>query len=408
MIYRLIPPATLQAEVALPASKSLSNRALILQALAACNEPIGHLAVCDDTTALAHALQQQPETIDIEGAGTAMRFLTALLSITPGEHLLTGNRRMQERPIGVLVEALRALGGDIAYTGAEGFPPLKIRGTKLKGDVLTMAGNVSSQYISALMMIAPTLEGGVTLQLTGKVLSRPYIDMTMQMMREFGAEASWTDEQQLRVEQGAYRWHAFEVESDWSAASYWYALTALYPDALVRLLGLKVPSCQGDSQTATLFEQLGVTTRIAAGGVELQNTPHTRVPHFEADFSAIPDLAQTFAVACCLLELPFRISGLESLYIKETDRMQALQNELGKLGFCTHEPSRGVLEWHGERRAVTHPVVIETYGDHRMAMAFAPAAVRWPGTGIAHPEVVSKSYPEFWHHLQANGFALKG
>ena len=404
MNYSLIAPDHLTADIQLPASKSISNRVLILNALTGQPADINHLAVCDDTDVLVKALRERAPIIDIQGAGTAMRFLTAFLSSTPGEHLLTGNQRMQERPIGVLVDALRQLGADIAYEKETGFPPLRIRGRQLHGGALTIPGNISSQYISALLMIGPYLSGGLELELTGNILSRPYIDMTLALMRQFGAQAKWNGNDRLHVAEGCYRPIDYTVESDWSAASYWYALAALYPQPEVHLKGLFAESCQGDCRVADLFAELGVCTTYEADGIRLQASATPPAKRLQTDFSSIPDLAQTFAVSCCLLGVPFHFTGLESLYIKETDRMHALRTELLKLGFETSEPTNGELIWDGKQTTPSTTPSIATYGDHRMAMAFAPAAVHFGGLVVEEAEVVSKSYPDFWKDLQTGAF----
>lgn len=407
MNYRITAPAAVRTTIGLPASKSISNRALILNALCENRGTVRQLADCDDTRVLKQALACLPDSIDIEGAGTAMRFLTAYLSIREGDHRLTGNRRMQERPVGPLVEALRQLGADIGYENRAGYPPLRIRGRQLDGkQPVRIAGNISSQYISALLLIGPYINHGLTLHLEGTVTSRPYIDMTCRLMKRYGQEVHWNGPQQIIVPPGRYHAADLTVEADWSAASYWYAIAALSADAEIGLIGLEKESCQGDSRVAGLFENLGVKTVYTENGVMLRKSGE-RTSELHTDFSDIPDLAQTLAVCACLLGIPFRFEGLESLYIKETDRMAALQEELGKLGFHTTEPEKGVLAWNGKRNKSQTAPVIQTYGDHRMAMAFAPAALCTDGLVIEHPEVVSKSYPAFWNDLSKAGFCLE-
>ena len=409
--YILTPPQRLQAAIGLPASKSISNRALILHALAHGHTRPENLSDCDDTRVMIQALARpEADTLDIGAAGTAMRFLTAYLSVTPGTRLLTGTARMQQRPIGILVDALRSLGARIEYAGNEGFPPLRITGTRLDGREVTLAGNVSSQYISALLMTGAVLPQGLTLHLAGDIVSRPYIDLTLRLMHDFGAQAQWTSESDITVRPGGYRDTPFRVESDWSAASYWYETMALAlrTDATAEavLHGLSPDSPQGDSRGAELFARLGVQTEFTAQGVTLRagGKPATRL---EADLVDIPDLAQTFVVTCCLLDIPFRFSGLQSLKIKETDRLSALITELRKLGYVLHSEQDSILAWTGER-TTPHPApVIATYEDHRMAMAFAPACFRVPGLRIADPHVVSKSYPHYWDDLRKAGFGIE-
>lgn len=412
MAYAPHIPQTLHACISLPASKSLSNRALLLCALSGKHSRVSNLSVCDDTRVMQRALSQSEETVDIEAAGTAMRFLTACFAATPGtSHVLTGTERMLQRPIGVLVDALRQLGADIAYEGQPGFPPLRIHGRQLHGGKLSLPANISSQYISALLMIAPLTEGGLTLSLEGDIVSRPYIDMTLSLMRHFGAVADWTDERTLRAEAGSYAdGTVFQVESDWSAASYWYELTALSPDpeARIALPWLSLSSIQGDSAVRRYFEPLGVQTveDPSLPGVVLARSARRSLQKDEVytlDLSGTPDLAQTLVVTCALLRQPFRFTGLASLRIKETDRMAALQNELNKLGIALQIEGTETLSVtrYAEGVPCNPEAPIATYNDHRMAMAFAPAALLCPSLTIEHPEVVSKSYPDYWKNLQS-------
>lgn len=389
---------TLQAAIQLPASKSISNRALILNALSYSPYDIENLSDCDDTRVTVQALDSNDTTFDIGAAGTAMRFLTAFLSKTVGEWVITGSERMKNRPIQLLVDAINGLGGRIEYVEKEGYPPLRIFGSALTGGEIHLKGGVSSQYISALMMIAPYMMHGLKIVLVGKVISRPYIEMTMQMMQEFGAEVSF-DGQVIEIPAQTYEPVEFTVESDWSAASYWYEIMSVVGHGQVFLKGLQSHSYQGDSAVAALFEQLGVDTNYMDEGVLLR--PNQKLTSlFTYNFVDQPDLAQTFAVTCCLKGIPFEFSGLESLKIKETDRIAALINELRKLGFVIIEPAEGELAWRGERCMQDAEISIATYEDHRMAMAFAPAALCFP-VSIEHPEVVSKSYPDFWKDLES-------
>lgn len=399
------PPINIHTRIQLPSSKSLCNRALIINALAHGSEPPQNLSNCDDTRVMIRALQQMQPTIDIMAAGTAMRFLTAFLTVAPGTHLITGTERMKQRPIGILVDALRSLGADIDYAENEGFPPLRITGKKLDKENITLPGNVSSQYISALLMIAPTLQHGLTLTLEGKIVSRPYIDMTLQLMRDFGAQAEWIANNQLKVEATGYQPTPYYIESDWSAASYWYEICALTPEATVELPGLFEQSLQGDAAVAQIFSLLGVETSYSERMVTLHNTGKA-VDKLEYDFVNQPDLAQTFVVTCCMKHIPFCFTGLESLKIKETDRIFALITEMKKLGYVVKEKDNSILYWDGERcPAQPHPA-IDTYEDHRMAMAFAPASLILKSVCINHPQVVSKSYPNYWENLQEAGFNL--
>ncbi len=406
MQYLLNAPASLYATVQLPASKSISNRALILHALSGGSTRPENLSDCDDTQVMIRALDHMPDVIDIHAAGTAMRFLTAYLCVTPGTHTITGTERMQQRPIRILVDALRTLGARIDYAGNEGFPPLCINGTQLTGSEIELAGNVSSQYISALLMIGAVLPVGLKLRLTGNIISRPYINLTLQLMHDFGAQAGWTSESSIDVTPGGYRDTPFRVESDWSAASYWYQMTALATGSPeVELLGLFANSAQGDSRGAELFARLGVQTEYTPQGVKLRKQGHP-VVRLDEDLVDIPDLAQTFVVTCCLLDVPFRFTGLQSLKIKETDRICALITELRKLGYVVHAEQDSILWWDGERCPADEQPSIDTYEDHRMAMAFAPACLVCPSIRINEPQVVSKSYPRYWDDLQAAGFGI--
>ena len=409
MSYTLTFPETLRATIVLPASKSLSARALIISKLAGAGS-VENLSDCDDTYTMRRALAEDHAVVDIMAAGTAMRFLTAYFSATEGEHVITGTTRMKQRPIGILVEALRSLGADIEYTENEGYPPLRIKGKKLSGGEVTLPADVSSQYISALLMIGPALEEGLTLQLVGEVASRPYIDMTLSLMRKFGAEADWTAENAICVKPQPYKADTtFSVEPDWSAASYWYEMVALSSDteACVALPGLQENSVQGDSCVAQLFEHLGVATRYDADGISIYKKKlGTATPRLEIDFTAMPDLAQTLVVACAVSGKAFHFEGLQSLKIKETDRILALQTELKKLGLqiaCTHHS----MTFEGcQCSEEDTPATINTYDDHRMAMAFAPGAMLYKNITIAHPEVVSKSYPSFWEDLRSIGVEI--
>lgn len=406
MNYKIKGPAALRAVVPLPASKSISNRALILNALSYSPYEIVNLSDCDDTAVMVEALNSNGKDFNIKAAGTAMRFLTAFLSKVIGEWTLTGTERMKNRPIKILVDALNSLGARIEYMEKEGYPPLRIFGSALQGGEIALSGGVSSQYISALLMIAPLMEKGLTLQLEGNIISKPYIRLTLQLMKQFGVKGDWR-EQTIRVAPQEYSPIRFTVESDWSAASYWYAMTALSKNAEIELLGLFKDSLQGDAAGAGLFSQVGVKTVFTERGVLLKRNGN-RPEKLVYDFVNEPDLAQTFVVTCVLLHIPFRFTGLQSLKIKETDRIEALKTELRKLGFLLTDRNDSILEWNGERCAPETDPVIATYEDHRMAMAFAPAALVLPeGIRIAEPGVVSKSYPRYWDDLKAAGFTIR-
>ncbi|MBR2235964.1 MAG: 3-phosphoshikimate 1-carboxyvinyltransferase [Prevotella sp.] len=414
MEYILTPPPLLHSTVKLPPSKSISNRALIIYALSDCCIMPDNLSDCDDTEVIIRALRDNPDIIDIGAAGTAMRFTTAYLSATnSGQHLLTGTERMKHRPIRILVDALRYLGAHIEYAGEEGFPPLRIEGRRLQGGYLEVEGNVSSQYISALLMIGPLLEEGLTLHLMGDIISRPYIDLTLWTMREFGAKVDWTSIDTISVAPQAYQPRPFYIENDWSAASYWYEMVALSTDdeAEVELERLMDGSKQGDSAVRYIFSLLGVSTRFASRKngqpttVTLRKSGH-RVTRLELDFSNAPDLAQTIVVSCCALGVPFHFTGLRTLKIKETDRIAALKTEMAKLGYVLTDANDSELKWDGTMVPCSDDTpIIDTYSDHRMALAFAPLALRRP-IAIRHPQVVTKSYPQYWEHLQQAGFRI--
>ena len=406
MRYLLSAPSHIKATIQLPASKSISNRALIIHALSKGNDVLSNLSDCDDTKVMVKALTEGGEVIDILAAGTAMRFLTAYLSSTPGTHIITGTERMQQRPIQILVNALRELGANIEYTRNEGFPPLRIEGAPLAGNEITLKGNVSSQYISALLMIGPILKNGLQLRLTGEVVSRPYINLTLQLMKDFGASARWTSDQSISVEPQPYRCVPFTVESDWSAASYWYQMAVLSSETDIELTGLFRHSYQGDSRGAEVFARLGIETEYTEEGIRLRKNGSC-VKRLDEDFVDIPDLAQTFVVTCALLDVPFRFTGLQSLKIKETDRIEALKAEMKKLGYVLHDEDDSILYWNGERIEPQACPVIKTYEDHRMAMAFAPAAIHYPTIQIDEPQVVSKSYPGYWDDLRKAGFVIE-
>lgn len=390
--------ASVQGSIELEGSKSLSNRLLIMQAMADEKLELRGLSPSDDTEALQRILKSKSSAGNVGAAGTTMRFLTAFYAAHPGDQVLTGSARMLQRPIGILVDALRALGAVINYAGEEGYPPLHIRGSKLRGGKLSIRADVSSQYISALLMVAPEMENGLELELTGKVGSFPYIRMTLELMSMLGIRYS-IDRQVIRVEPGKYHGGIVQVEGDWSAASYYFGLCALADDPQVDIHGLFSRSLQGDSVLPAIYAQLGVVTTWDGDVCRLTKTGNT-VNYFEYDFSDCPDLAQTVVVTCAALGIPGSFSGLESLRIKETDRTAALAAELGKFGVqFTQDGDSWKLEGTCERKEGVH---IATYDDHRMAMAFAPLALLQPII-IEDSRVVAKSYPSFWDDLSILG-----
>lgn len=408
MQYKIIAPKAIESTIFLPASKSISNRALILNALSMNTSTLDNLSDCDDTNVMIDAFRSGStgnNLIDVKAAGTSMRFLTALLAITPGEWIITGTERMQERPINILVEALISLGARITYLSKVGYPPLKIKGTALDGGEIYLSGDVSSQFISALLMIAPTMSKGLTIHLEGNVVSIPYIKMTLGMMAQFGVKTNWNDKV-IKIHPEEYKPTHYVVESDWSAASYWYEMAALADEAQIELKGLFRNSMQGDSKVSELFADLGIQTEYTDESVVLKKTNKVTKKMFH-NFVNEPDLAQTFVVTCCLMNVPFMFTGLQSLKIKETDRIEALKAEMKKLGYLIYDRENSILEWNGERCEPEANAVIKTYEDHRMAMAFAPAAIKLGKINIAHPNVVTKSYPRYWDDLKAIGFTVE-
>lgn len=404
MRYKIQAPAVLKTAVQLPASKSISNRVLIMHALSGADTPLKNLSDCDDTNVMEAALSSVDEVIDIKAAGTAMRFLTAFFAIREGVHVLTGTERMKNRPIKILVDALRQLGAKIDYLGREGFPPLRIEGRVLAGGEVTLDGSVSSQYISALLMIAPMMKNGLVLHLTGTIISRPYIRLTLALMKEFGIESRWHDDT-IAITSQQYMPRTYTVESDWSAASYWYEMAALNNNSEIELLGLYEHSHQGDARLVEIFEKLGVSTLFTEHGVKLKHNGNC-VQKFYYDFVNQPDLAQTFTVTAAMMDIPFRFDGLQTLKIKETDRIAALITELGKWGYRLKEIDNASIEWTGEYDSPAVLQAIDTYEDHRMALAFAPAALVKKQVEINNPEVISKSYPHYWADLQKAGFLI--
>jgi 3-phosphoshikimate 1-carboxyvinyltransferase len=388
----------------LPASKSLANRALILQAMAGDQPVVSNLSDARDTVLMNKLVGTAEKVVDVMDAGTTMRFLTAYFSIKGVSKVMTGTARMKERPIGLLVEALRSIGVSIDYLEREGFPPMEIKGfTFQKADEVTIPGNVSSQYISALMMTAPALPNGLRIKLTGKVGSRPYIDMTAALMKHFGVEAKFEGDT-IHVKHSTYKANPYRVEGDWSGASYWFAFTSLGKAASIYLPGMIDKSLQGDRAIVEIMSQLGVNAEFDNNGLQLTKNNSVRSA-IEWDFTDCPDLAQTVLPVCAAKGVVGTFTGLESLYIKETDRVAALRAELAKINAKIVEPKQGVWVLEpGKVDGITH-VEIETYHDHRMAMGLAPLATMMDVT-IKSPEVVNKSYPGYWEDVKSVGFTI--
>ncbi len=389
----------IQAEIDLPASKSIANRALIVNALSTAPGEIHNLSEARDTQTMQRLLSSKESVLDVLDAGTTMRFLTAYLSVTRQEKMLTGTPRMCERPIGVLVDALVKLGASIEYTEKPGFPPLETKGFNQKTESLSIRGDISSQYISALLMIAPLLNKGLTLHLKGNISSKPYISMTLKVMEYYGINAVW-QQNTIHVPHGKYRAQSYRVEPDWSAASYWYSLVGLSENSEVLLKDLNAESIQGDRVIADIMTQLGVKTEFTKEGALLRSSSHSSTVHI--DFADCPDLAQTVAVVCAVKGVKGKFTGLESLKIKETDRVKALQNELSKLGAELDEFNDYWELTPGSINSGHYS--FKSYDDHRMAMAFAPVAVK-STIEIETPEVVNKSYPRYWRDYEKAGFS---
>ncbi len=365
-----------------------------------------NLSDSDDTYVLKNALEGNESKKDVGHAGTAMRFLTAYLAAVPGEFFLTGSHRMKQRPIGSLVMALRKLGAQIEFMESEGCPPLKIGGGGLRGGSIEIEAGISSQFISALMMIGPVLEGGLRINLRGEVVSASYIEMTLSLMNQNGIDASF-DGVQIIIPEQAYNLKGLYIESDWSGASYWYQIAALLPGSCIKLPYLSPQSLQGDAVLVDIFEALGVKSQFQENGVVLNSQSIIKPERFDYDYTGCPDLVQTCAVTLCSMGIPFKFSGTRTLRVKETDRIKALESELKKFGFLlSSEESGAWIGWDGSTCEPHSDPLVQTFHDHRMAMAFAPLAIGKNKIAIEDPGVVSKSYPGYWDDLLKAGFKV--
>lgn len=390
--------------IELPYSKSLSNRFILINKLLSQRIDSTQVAQCDDTRVMQQTLSQ---TMDIEGAGTAMRFLTAFLALKGTEHILTGNQRMQERPIAPLVEALRALGGDIEYVKQKGYPPLKIKGKSLRGGILQMDSTLSSQYISAIMLIAPYLLQPIEIRLLGNTVSRTYIEMTAALMRQFGAKVE-VGAQSIHIQNTSYslsKTKEIPIERDWTAASYVCAWTALQEGVSMHMPGLSLKSLQGDAKAAQLFyEALGIGLHENETGVVAHAlNKYEKSIHF--NMQNYPDIVQTIVVLCCIKGIAFQLDGVANLRIKETNRLEALEKECAKMGYLL-KLSPSSIKWDGKLSKAEKNPVLKTYGDHRMAMSLALFSVKQP-IGIENPEVVNKSFPDYWKVLNQSFKIIK-
>lgn len=401
-------------KIQLPASKSISNRLLVINALSGNKIEIDNLSTANDSVILNGILSSyiphaNPtiKEINCEDAGTVMRFLTAFFATQKGQWLLRGTDRMHQRPIKILVDRLRELDADIKYLGKEGYPPLLITGKSLKGKKISVNASISSQYISALLMIAPYLKNELQIELLGTVASKPYIDMTLRLMQQCGVESSFEDNL-ITVEKGSYASLEVNVESDWSSASYWYAFTALSNDLDIELEGLLQNSLQGDSIVADWMKELGVETTYTENGIFIKSS-ETVVQIFENDFSNCPDLAPTFICLCAAKGITGKFNGLESLAIKESDRTNALANELEKVGVrFSQKNNHWELEPNPALKNIDIPIEFGAYGDHRLAMALVMFEMVLPQVVIKNKEVVKKSYPNFWADFDTHFNTLYG
>lgn len=401
----------LSGTIHLTGSKSESNRALVMQALSDSVVKVKNVSKAADSVTLLGILQsaesskikaQSSELIDIGPAGTAMRFLTAYYTLQAGEVLLTGSARMKQRPIGILVDALKTLGAEIEYAEKDGYPPLKIKGPlQQKSKKVSIKGDISSQYISALLLIAPRLEQGLELIIEGELTSRPYVEMTLAMMSQAGIKYVW-EQNTIKIANQLFTSSEIIVEPDWSAASYWYAIAALSEQAEIFLPGLNAYSLQGDSKITEIMANFGITSQFKDGGVLLKKEPK-KLERKIFDFKECPDLAQTVIVCCAALKHNATFTGLETLKIKETDRVNALQVELAKIGVKLIE-SNQTYKLDCSELDLNKSVQVSTYDDHRMAMAFAPLALVMNELEIEDYRVVDKSYPHFWTDLESIGF----
>jgi len=385
MNYKISHPTkVVECEIDLPFSKSISNRLLIIQALCKEDFTITNLSNSDDTKFLQNALNSTNHTIDVAAAGTSFRFLTSYLSTLVGkEFILTGTPRMKERPIRKLVDVLRKMGAQIEYLEKEGFPPLNITGKELKGGEIEMDGSISSQFVSSILLISPTLEKGLSLNISGGIVSKPYIEMTLKLMQEFGISHSWTGNV-IEVKPQKYIAKNYKVEGDWSAASFWFQIAELSDNCKITLNGLSENSIQGDKKVLELFEKLGVNSEFKNGKIILSKKEDENIPS-EINLINNPDLYQPLKCTIFSKDVKINFSGLQTLKYKETNRVGAVEKELKKL--------------------ITNKI-IKTYKDHRMAMSFAPLCLKYGELQINDVEIVSKSYPDFWKDLEKGGFKI--
>jgi 3-phosphoshikimate 1-carboxyvinyltransferase len=412
---------SIKGTIQLTGSKSECNRALVIEALSNGKVKVENISDAADAVLLAKILRAEVRDqrlkavginkseiehpiseINIGPAGTAMRFLTAYLTLQDEEVILTGSERMKQRPIGILVEALRELGAQIEYVENEGFPPIKLKGSLVQqSNKVSIKGNISSQYITALLLIAPRLPFGLELHIEGDLTSRPYVEMTLAMLQTAGIQHTWNGNI-ISIQNQEFTTTSLYIEPDWSAASYWYAIAALADEAELFLPGLTQYSLQGDSVITEIMANFGITSQFKDGGVYLQKEVKA-ISRKIFDLKECPDLAQTIIVVCAALGHEATFTGLETLKIKETDRIKALQNELAKIGVKLVEKGQ-VYKLDCSEKQLPQRIFVNTYDDHRMAMAFAPLALLIPEVEVEDADVVEKSYPAFWKDLEKVGF----
>lgn len=397
---------TLKGTVRLEGSKSITNRVIIIKALCPEFFELNNFSLSEDSETLIELINSTDYKLDCRDGGTTFRFLTAFLAVHEGEVVLTGSDRLQKRPIGPLVDALRSIGGDIEYLGAEGFPPIKIRGKRMTGNRVEIDANVSSQFISALLLVAPILKDGLIIRMKGEVVSRPYIQMTLNVMKHFGIHYEWT-QSVISIPHQEYVARKYNVESDWSAAAYYYAMAALADEVDLTLTGLNKLSYQGDSVIQNIMTQFGVTTTFVENGVHLSKTEKELPKSLDYDFIDCPDLAQTMLTVCSGLGVPMKLRGINSLQIKETNRVDAMQRELEKIGLPLVPLGNTWNLGVNLNPQMPANIVFDTYNDHRMAMALTPLALKFGKVAIENPSVVAKSYPLFWEDIKSLGFKLE-
>jgi 3-phosphoshikimate 1-carboxyvinyltransferase len=407
MRYRITKTdKTLKGSITLPGSKSITNRLLIIKALCHDDFALTNFSQSEDSLTLFELINSTEPLLDAKDGGTTIRFITAFLAIHEGDVTVTGSERLQNRPIGPLIDALRQLGADITYKEKEGFPPLLIKGKMLEGNKIEVDAGMSSQFVTALLLIAPMLRNGLIIKMKGDVVSRPYIEMTLQIMKYFGISYEWT-QSVISIPQQRYTGKDFVVEGDWSAASYYYALAALCDDVDLKIYGLNKTSFQGDAVVAKIMDKFGVQTSYIENGIRLTKNENV-ARNLEYDFKQCPDLAQTFLFTCAAMGIPGQLTGLHNLRIKETDRIKAVRTELARIGVPMKEIG---FSWNlgvNLNLQLLHDLDFDTYNDHRMAMAEVVLAIPYKTITINNPDVVRKSYPGFWDDLKQLGFGVEG